>query len=309
MDIDVAFLVRHCLYGMDVDPVAVACVRVALCSMVTTEQRDSVREHLRQHVLVQNALTMTIEHPFDVVMANPPWCNLSLNPTVFPLYEPLLDSFPRCRDSGRRALNTAHFFLEQMANVLVHHGRFMVMVPDTLLLSDMCLGLLVHPGRSLRIDGLWSVAMQTVWKDFVDQGVIGIFGQRESGPQPYTYFFSDWNPSTPWSCASSAHASQTGTLRPNATVVRILSQCSTRRYGSVDWISCTIGPQNGPKLTNTTPSRMNSHSHVTVHKGSSWRLRYVCDESDVLPHKQRWCAARSDVERCPYRQWKHNVPR
>ena len=274
------------LYGQDIDVWAVSLARVALCQLADPVDRSEVLDALRRHIRVADALTDDEndwpDTLFDVVVCNPPWINLSLTPEQGVVYRKHIASqrFPLCATVPKRNQNACHFFIERTIMHLAEGGRFLFILPDSMICCKMCCYTFTN---ILRLDCIWCTHARNVWPALSELGVVAIMGSKPAHVQPYTYFYSKWPTSSQheccWTKAHSVDAMACVHLQPNSTWMRVLERC-TSRYADVPWKEHRMGPA----ITNDIMPEGSTES-VRVHRGSVFHLRYVCDTFPCFPHK------------------------
>jgi hypothetical protein len=293
---DMLHAVVNCLFGMDVDPDAVSCCREVLCSLCPEKERDRARAALQEHIQVGDSITHLWARSFDVVLANPPWRNFSVNPGD----RVDMSSYPMCASSCRRRLNKCHFFLELSTRLLRPQGRFLFILPESLLQSDMCERVFSsRTERLFRVDGLCTVPARKVWPQLTEQGAIAIFGTRDQSIQCYDYFCARWPDldSGIWTYrrVNSADAVMVHHLCPHPVWSRVVGRFKTT-YASVPWLCCKLGSSK------SKPSAEDSTGSILLQKGSVFHLKYICDNFPCFPRKNNvWRLA--SVPDCAIAAW------
>ena len=270
---------------MDIDPVAVAQCRHALSSLCPPMERERALTALHKNIRVGDGVAHDWgKCTFDAVVSNPPWCNISLHPDTKQSYLQLSkELYPLCCTSSRRKLNTSHFFLEMGARLLRSGGRFLFILPDSLLLSDMCHRLFASPkDRQLRIHSIVTIPVRNVWPFLTEHGAISIVGDKESSAISYDYFHAGWPRSGRWvwQLVNSTSALAVKHLCPHYTWCRVIHRFK-RQYQSTPWLSCSLGPMHGHGKSVTEPTSNN----VMLQKGSVFHLRYLCDNFACFPRR------------------------
>jgi methylase of polypeptide subunit release factors len=70
-------VVSNCIFGVDIDRIAVALCRAGLCQLADIETLDPLREHIVIGDSLRNDEAASTERGFDVVLGNPPWVSYS----------------------------------------------------------------------------------------------------------------------------------------------------------------------------------------------------------------------------------------
>ena len=297
----VTHLLSSRFFGVDVDPVAVAFCRALLCTLCDSEEdRLCVLHALRRHIVVGDALTYTWNQSFDLIVSNPPWCNISLNtPQTQPCHHPLL------QNTARRQLNVYHFFIIRAMDMASPHGRFLFILPDSALVSHVCRNIFVAPTHTrLQLDAVWHTPLRTIWptlagvgfvlqkktKTLLQQGCIGIFGNV--GSAAYNYVVGHWPDTSHWTTVSSHEAFRMEHLVPDPLWCRLRNRCRTT-YGTLNRFTCHLG--NTAILAATgfavAPAREASQARTTaadgvvLQKGSVFHLRFLCDNLPCFPRR------------------------
>ncbi len=110
------------IYGYDIDPLAIAIVRINMA--LTYHVCD--RELLTEHFVVRDFLRDGSHETMDVILGNPPWGS------VFTLEEK--DRLSRnFRTAGQKSVESGDLFVEQSLKVLRPGGQLCFVLPEALL--------------------------------------------------------------------------------------------------------------------------------------------------------------------------------
>jgi adenine-specific DNA-methyltransferase len=231
-------ILENQLYGVDVDPEAaeIAAVDLTMQAFADT-RRDKLPLILNENIKVGNSLISGTEETlrkyfganyhdkrpfnweqefdeimqgggFDIVVSNPPYVQLSMDPALEPgLKEYLLETFGF--SMGR--LNTFGFFMQRGGNLLKQHGFLSYIIPNTFLtqeyyrelrkfLLDNCQVVAIAtleemPFRGAIVENVIAVLKKESSKETRESNVVSIvtLGRDEQRQVPQSIFSNNYN--------------------------------------------------------------------------------------------------------------------
>lgn len=129
-------VVEHCLYGIDVDPLAIAVTQAGLALLAGGEAPG-----IADHLIVADALGPRLEHegrraltsrPFDAVVGNPPFLN-QLTSGTSRARESAISLRARFGDGCRAYTDTSNLFLLLALELVRDGGRIGLILPESFL--------------------------------------------------------------------------------------------------------------------------------------------------------------------------------